>query len=352
MPIYNSRDLIPFVNKLEEDLIRYQEELETWSQSRGNIMNSIGNIPSLTNIATSALVKADEALSELGTATFGIIAGRGMRLKTLLDNLKEEMIEIAKNVDGNGSGKGYDPRINAEINNAVSEVDGIIEDGLKLDYRLRQITKQAAKGEELSLKDFIIPTIVEITEPTVKEFQLEPIEGAEFVEGEVTVLNENKEPVMHPVGEIVHGTISEEGVVNLNYLPLESVKLYFPVRMALKDVPEEVLYYLMDSFNRKGEQYLADILELKDNQQKILSDIQAMKGNNWTVDFSIMKNHQAIVEEAITPKGLHTEIIDGMAHLTFSHNDHPYLSHFEIERWDEKENKFIPYDEEQGVVHK
>lgn len=351
MPVYNSRDLIPFVNELERQLLEMQEELATWSQSKGQILSSIRHIPNNTNLATSALVKADEALTELLTATYQVVANRGQRLKTLIDNLKEEMLYIAENIDVKGE-SGYDERIYAEINNAVSEVDGIIEDGLKLDYRLRQITEQATKGGELSSKEFILPIVHELHEPITVEFQIDPIEGAEFLEGEVTVLDMNGEPVIHPSGQLIHGVITENGVVTLNALPTQPVKLYFPVRMALRNVPEEIALYIMDSFNQKSSHFMRDILELKETQQKLLTDIRAMKGENWTVDFSIMKNHRDLVEEAITPKGLHTEIIDGMAHLTFSYNDHPYLSHFEIEKWDEEQKKFVPYDGNQGIVQK
>lgn len=51
-----------------------------------------------------------------------------------------------------------------------------------------------------------------------------------------------------------------------------------------------------------------------------------------------MRNHQDVVKEGITPKGLQVQVQDGMANVTFSYADHPHLSHFILEKWDENKN--------------
>ncbi|MBR2245610.1 hypothetical protein [Oceanobacillus profundus] len=351
MPVYSTRELIPFVNGLEEMLINVEKELNTWSTSKGAIINSIPKITQNTNLSTTALIKADEALSEIGSATFEIIANRGVRLKTLIDELRSEMIEIAKNTEGVGSAY-TDPRIKAEIDNAVSSVDGIISDGLKLDYRLQKITKTAMEGKSIAEKDMIIPTSHKEEQMTSKETQAPYFDGVRFVEGEVTVLDEYKRPILHPVGEIIHGTIDESGKIALNYMPLQPVVLYYPIEVDFKDVPKDMVFFLMDTLVAKNSEYMQQILIFSEQQQNVLREIQAMKGKDWTVDFSIMKNHQDIIKESITPKGLQIEMVDGQANLTFSYNDHPNISHFEVERWSEEENKFVPYDGGQGVIQK
>ncbi|CDQ41790.1 hypothetical protein [Virgibacillus salexigens] len=349
MPVYSERELIPFVNELEARLMSANREIEDWSESKGSILNSISKVGSNTTRSTTALVKADEALAEIGTATFDIVASRGQRLKKLIDNLKEEMVEIAKDTEGRSSS---DPRINKEIDNAVSEVDGIIKDGLKLDYRLQKITDIALEGKDISDKDLIIPYVYELQEVTSREIQIPLLEGAAFVSGEVTVLDQNKNPILHPAGEIIHGTITKEGIVSLNYLPLEVIKLYFPVEMALKDVPHDIMFYMIDTLVQKNSQNMQDLLTFQKEQQDILSDIQAMQGQDWTVDFSIMQNHKEIIQEQITPKGLYIEIIDGKAHAFFSYNDHKNLSHFELEKWDEEQKKYVPFDGDRGIIPK
>ena len=95
MPVYNSRDLIPFVNNLEVRIDGMVESIESWDASKGKIMTSMRDIEGNKSRSSLAMAKADEALQEISSATYDATVGRGSRLKEIIDNLKDEMIEVA-----------------------------------------------------------------------------------------------------------------------------------------------------------------------------------------------------------------------------------------------------------------
>lgn len=344
MPIYNTRDIIPFVNELESKINKLNHHIQDWVENKHRIEQAVLKIGPTETRSLLALQRAEEALTEITTATYGIVANRGQRLAALIEELKENVSKIIlEGGSGSGSGNGIgNERINKEVNNAISKVNSIIEDGLKLDYRLREIEELAKSGGDLNYKDMIVPYTYEIKNAQNKEYQIKQNENIVFVEGLVTVLDENKEPIVVS-GELLEGTIDENGIVNLNFVPGKNVTLYFPVKMNFKDIPQDVLYTLLNTVLQKSSSYIRDLVEFKKEQEEILADISAMKGANWTAEYSIMRNHHDIIKESITPKGLNINIINDEAHLTFSYNDHEKLSHFEIEIWDEEKKKFVPF---------
>lgn len=352
MPIYSTRDLIPFVNELEAKINGMNVEVDEWRKEKGRILTSLDTINSNKVRSTTALVKADEALTELNTATFDIVAQRGQRLKTLIENLKQQMFEIAQTA-GDGKAVGYDERINAEIDNAVSSVEAEVEDGLKLDYRLRKIQEIAMEGKALSEKDLYLPYVYELDHDLDQTTIVLPtLEGIQFLQGDVTVLQMNGDIITDGEGNIISGTINEQGVVTLTAAPREKVKLYFPVQMEFKEIPKDFLLIFMQMVVQKNSEYMRQIAKFQNTLADIVKDIQAMKGENWTIDFSIMKNHQDIIKESITPKGLQVEVKNGMVHASFSYNDHPYLSHFVLEKWNEDTQQWEPFDGAHGIVYK
>ena len=358
MPVYSSRDLIPFVNQLEQKINEMNESFKDWNLNKYKILNAVGKVDSTYTTSMTALVRADEALAEISTACFKSTANRGKRLEDTLNKLKNEIYEIAAIIQAEGGGGGaltegvyYD-----ELNNAIASVDATIEDGMKLDYRLREIQEIATTGvnlfDQLSNKELYMPYKYSVTEAAIQSLVIPEQEGIIFVDGEVTVLNEEGDPFLDEDNRIIVGTIDASGQVQLSAAPPEPFHLYFPVQMKLKDIPDDFLYLFMQQMIHKNSRVMKAVLNFEHQINTILEDIEYMKGVNWTPDFSIMRNHQELVKEGITPKGLNVEVVDGMVHVSFSYNDHPYLSHFILEKWDEEQQRFVPYDGLNGIVNK
>lgn len=345
MPVYNSRDLIPFVNNLEVRIDGMVESIESWDASKGKIMTSMRDIEGNKSRSSLAMAKADEALQEISSATYDATVGRGSRLKEIIDNLKDEMIEVAENTPGKGG--SIDPRIQKEIDNAIASVDGLVEEGIKLDYRLNEIQNLAAQGGEIGGKEIIAPNSYKPENMLTDRFlTIPPQDYFTFIDAEVTVLDSDLNPVVHPSGKVVQGTIDKEGNVQLNILPTKKVQLYYPVETTMGGLPKDVLVMLMDMMVQKNSEQMRAILSFQKEQQELFSEIQSMKGEKWTADFSIMKNHRDIVKESITPKGIHTEVIDGKSYVSFSYNDNEHISHFELEKWDEETKSFVSATDE------
>lgn len=349
MPITDTRNIIPFVNNLEARIVSFENDLRSWNENKSEIISIVPRVSQNRSQAISAIVKAEEALAELNTATFGVVASKGQRLKKLLDDLKQSVYEIAQNA----TPSSFSDRYAQEIDHAVSEVDSMVQDGLKLDYRLRQIQEKAQVGVDQSNKEIVVPYKHEIASNLNSiSVQVPEQEGVQFIEGDVTVLNESGDKgILDANGNLITGRINSEGYIVLSAIPRQPVNLYFPVKMQQKNVPEDVLYFLLNTVVQKTSPLMEQLMRFEQTLTDIISDIANMKGINWTVDHSIMSNHQNIVKEAITPKGLDLEVRDGMIYVRFSYNDHPYLSHFVLERLDSN-NKWQPYDGEQGIINK
>lgn len=352
MPVYSSSELIPFVNELEGKINDMVDSVKQWDAEKYKLIPLSSKVETNTVTSTSALIRADEAMSEIGTATFRSTANRGKRLEDTLNNLRDEIYVIAESVSGNGGGGELTEGIfYKELNNAIASVDVTVEDGLKLDYRLRELTSLSEANAELSQKQLFMPYKYKVATP-LEEFTVPFEEGIVFVDGEVTILNENGNPLIDDSGKIITGTIDIQGDIQLSSMPKESFISYFPVQMHLSDIPEDFLYLFANQMIQKNSKIMESVLTFEDKINSIVQDIEYMKGVNWTPDYSIMSNHREIIKERITPKSLHTEITDGMAHVTFSYVDDPSISHFILEKWDEEEKTFKPYDNNSGIVFK
>lgn len=353
MPIYSTRDLIPFVNQLEQKIIELNSGVQEWNANKYKLISASGRVDNIYSTSMMALVRADEAMAELGTATFKSTANRGKRLEDTLNKLRAEMYEIAATVEGAGGGGDLtEGMFFDELNNAIASVDPTIENGLKLDYRLREITDMASTGIELAGKTLYMPYKHEVITPTTRSFTIFADEGVTFIEAEITVLSVDGIPFLDENYKIITGTVSETGQVILSSVPPESYIVYFPVKMEFKDIPQDFLYLFMQQVIQKNSRIMEIVLGFENQIENIVTDIEYMKGVQWTPDFSIMRNHQDLVKEAITPKGLNVEVKDGMAHVTFSYNEHPNLSHFILERWNEADKEYVPYDGINGIVNR
>ncbi|QHW35632.1 hypothetical protein GZH47_33805 (plasmid) [Paenibacillus rhizovicinus] len=351
MPIKDTRDIVPFVNGLESKLNEVEDGMESWLQNKATILAAIPQVSSIRVQATSAIVKAEDALAELNTATYGVVAAKGQRLRKLLDDLKKQVIQIAENATGGASVPDY---LSMEINNAISSVDSTLADGVKLDYRLRKIQELGQAGADFSNRDVVMPYRFEVSDRLVSDrLTIPKEENVEFVSGRVTVLDvTGNQGILNDSGKMIEGTIDADGNVLLSDAPMVSVRLYYPVRLSFKDVPEDFLMLLLETVISKSSPIMESLLKFEKLLMDIVTDITAMKGTDWTADFSIMRNQKEIVQEGITPKGLNISAVDGIVHATWSYNDHPHLSHFIAEKWDELSKSWLPFDGDQGLITK
>ncbi|MCU5224155.1 hypothetical protein [Bacillus tropicus] len=357
MPIHNSKDLIAFVNLLEEKIGEMNQSLSDWEREKYKILNLSSKFDTTSNNALTALIRADEALTEISTACFESTAGRGKRLEDTLRQLKDEIYKIASNTgnnagnSGGGGGELTKGVFFEELNNAVASVDVNIEEGLKLDYRLRQLQEMALANVERINKELFVPHKYNV-DIEAETFTVIQPNGVKFIDGDVSVLTSGGMPARDEYNRFVTGTITEKGVVSLSTLAHTDWVLYFPVKMQFKDIPEDFLYIFLQQMVQKNSKITQILFDLEDSVKSVQEDMQSMKGANWTADFSIMRNHQDVVKEGITPKGLQVQVKDGMANVTFSYADHPYLSHFVVEKWDESKKAYVPFDGKQGIVSK
>jgi len=348
MPITDTRNILTFVNQLEAKIIQLQSDISGWNQNKSQLLSAVSQVERNRVQATSAIVKAEDALAELNTATYGVVAAKGQRLKKLLDDLKDQVVEIAERA----AGAGIPEYLSDEINNAISSVDSVVSDGLKLDYRLRKIQEIGQAGLDFSNKQVIMPYKHVIEERlTTDQLTIPPEEGILFVSGEVTVLDETgSRGILNGSNSLITGQIDETGKITLSDAPMQPVRLYFPVQMKFNDIPDDFLFLLVETIVSKASPIMESLMRIEKTMSDILNDIVAMKGSEWTADFSIMRNHKELVKEGITPKGLGVQVIDGIVHVTFSYNDHPQLSHFILEKWDEETGDWRPYDGAEGIV--
>ncbi len=352
MPISNTKDVIPFVNGLEQRIESLNSEIAEWGNYKEQILAALPQIERNKTSSLTAILKADEALSEINTATQGIVAAKGQRLKKLLEDFKKQVIEIAESAVGQGGSS--EPYIKLEIETAIASVDSIVEDGLKLDYRLQGIEDIGREGFNFAHKEIIMPFSFK-TDMVLNhyEYTLPAQDNIEFVKGEVTVLNSaGTEVLLASNGEAITAVLYESGLIVLSESPNVAVTFVYPGRLQFGDVPEDFLLYTMQTAFSKNSGSSQSLQKIEKVITEIADDIRNMKGVNWTVDHSIMRNHKEIVKETITPKGLNVEVKDGIVNATFSYNDHPELKHFVLERLDPETNEFVPYDGEEGVIAK
>lgn len=356
MPIYSSKDLIQFVNNLEQQVLAAEKSVASWDKNKNTITSAVGRIDGINANTIQALVKADEALSEIGGATFTSTAIRGKRLDDVIKKMKADLLRIIAEGTGGGAGGGGGALTEGvffdELNNAIADVDSTIQDGLKLDYRIREIYDMSLSGSKLSERDIYLPHKLEVPAMTSVTTQGEVIEGQRFVQGVVTVLDQNQMPVLDLNGELIVGFIDETGFITLTEVPHESVILYYPVEIDMKDIPKDFVYLFFNMLLDKTSPIMKTIVTIDETLNQIQEDLTYMKGVRWTPDFSIMRNHEEIVKEIVTPKGVHVRVENGQSVMSFSYTDNDAISHFVAEYFDEVENKWIPVNDDDGVISK
>ena len=358
MPIssVSSSVLLPFVNNLEKQTQELAVLIEDWSKNRTKVLTLPNEMVSVNYRITTALAQASNAMSEIGNATVGVNATTPNKLRTLIDGLRKEMVTIAENTEGLGGSGGsgaYDERINAEIDNALASVDETIPEGLKLDYRLRQLQEMAmGGGGGGSLKDIVFPYCTDTIVPVYESAYALPItEEIIYLDGDVTVLDEALRPI-YVQGVMISGRIDTHGVIQFNQPPRERVNLYYPVEMQFADTPKDFLMVFLDLVLTKNSALYKSIAAINEEMGDISEVLRSMQGKDWTSEFSIMRNHQELIREAITPRGLNISVDAEKVHMTFSYSDHEHLSHFIGEVYNEDTGEWEPYNGTDGIISK
>lgn len=357
MGVTNTRDLVPFVNELEKLLLETIEEVNTWKKEKGKILAYGVQIDQNKFRANSAFAKVEEALGEILNATGNITALKGQRLKKLIDNLKGEVIRIAEesmSSSGGGGGGAYDERIMDEVNAAVAEVSTFVPDGLKLDWRIQEIKNLAEKGGTLGDKVMVVPMRHKFKHLGANEVLLTEQDGLIYVKGEVALLTKDGDTVHTTTGTTAIGKIEplrdgREARILLPEIVMGDYVAIHPAELKLKDWPEEAIMSVLDATLSRTSPTFVKLDGISLSLEKIQKEIELMKGENWTVDVSLMRNHRDIIRESITPKGLRVDVVDGKAIASFSYNADPALSHFIVETMDES-GEFKPFDGEDGIL--
>lgn len=356
MPITNSKDIINFVNGLELNINSLQKDIKTWNDSKEELTDSMAELGNTSTMARQTMIRADNALSEINTAVIASTALSGRRLDDTLKKLKSDIFLAIENGDiigiGGGGGEVTSGEVYEEINNAIAGVDPMVMPGLRLDYRLQEIFNLANAGAAALEKDIYIPRKFVPGDIESLTVQGEVLSTEKFVAGEVTILDENSLPIIGSRNELITGQIDEAGLITLSEIPIVRTVMYYPIEIEFKDVEKEFLYILMEMMFKKNQPMMQQVMMISSNMNGILEDITAMKGANWTVDFSIMANHMDIMKEAITPKGVYLAVEDGKTNLSFSYQDSPLISHFVVEKLDPETGEWMPANENGGIINK
>ena len=357
MPVTNTRDVIPFVNELEKDIGRLTEQIGTWLVESQKVKGYGTEIADIRFRTTGAFSRAEEALSEIGNATTGVVALKGQRLKKLIEDLKREVRVIAEEAAASGGGGGafFDERITKEINNAVAGVSSLVPEGLKLDARIQQIAELATNGGELGNKQLVVPVARTLTYLGGDEFALAEEEDLVYVDGEVAFALPDGGTALTRDGKAAVGTVvavdgGRTGRLTMPDVALGEYRIFVPAEIAMHAWPREAIEAVLGASISRTSGTFKKIAEYGATLDGILDTIARMKGQGWTADVTLMQNRRDIVRESITPKGLQVEILpDGKAAVSFSYTDHPGLSHFVLEKMDADE-KWVPYDGDQGII--
>lgn len=357
MPVTSSKDLIGFVNELEVQLNAVKKIALSWEANEKAVLGIVPQVKAVGMTANQAVIRADNALSEISLAVMASTKPIGQRLADTLDKLKRDIFLAIENGDIIGVG-GSGGEVNAgliydEINAAIADVDPTIEDGLKLSYKLKALESMASSTNKLSGKRVMMPHRYIIGQVSSVDIVAEGSIHETFIKGDVTVLNDDLSPVLDENKNIITGTIDKNGDIKLSAIPKEPVRLYYPTVINFENVDEDFLYKGLETTMQKNFKMVSNIITMGTNLNKILEDIEAMKGNEWTIDFSIMSNHIDIIKEMTAPRSLQVQFTEeGQAMLSMAYLDHPYVSHYVVEKFDEDSQSWEPVNENGGIINK
>lgn len=357
MPITNTRDVIPFVNGLEETMEKLQKDIGSWLSERQKIAGYGTDIANINFRSTGAFSRAEEALSEIGNATSGVLALKGQRLQKLIEGLKQEVRVIAEEAAANGGGGGafFDERITKEINNAVASVSALVPEGLKLDARIQEVADLATNGGQLGNKEIVIPVKRAILHLGDDEVTLDADPDIKYLDGEVGITTIDAGTVLTKAGKAAVAQVKaiengRKAVVTLPDIDLGQYHLFVPAEVAMHAWPREALEAVMGATISRTSGTFRKVAEFEAELAALVETVQSMQGVKWTADVTLMKNRQDIIKESITPKGLQIEAgPDGKVNVSFSYADHENLSHFVLEKMGPDES-WVPYDGDQGIV--
>lgn len=356
MPITNSKDIIGFANGLELQIQDLQAAIRSWTNSKDELIDSMSELGNTSTMARQTMIRADNALAEINTAVIASTALQGRRLDDTIKKIKSDIFLAIENGDvigvGGGGGEVTSGEIYQEINNAIANVDPMILPGLRLDYRLQEIYNLANAGAIAMEKLIYVPRKFIPGEITGLTVQGEVLSTEKFVAGEVTILDENSLPIIGSTNQLITGTIDETGLITLTETPIVKTIMFYPVEIEFKDVGEDFLFVLLEMMLKKNHPMMQQVMMISTNMNNIIEDIEAMKGANWTVDFSIMRNHLDIMKESITPKGVYLSVEDGKTNVSFSYQDSPLISHFVVEKLDATTGEWMPANENGGIINK
>ena len=357
MPVISSKDLIGFVNELEVQLNAVKAIALSWQKNESQMLKLPPQINAVNVTAKQAMLRADSALSEVSSAVMASTKPVGQRLADTLDKLKRDIFLAIENGEIIGVG-GSGGEVNAgliydEINAAIADVDPTIEDGLKLSHKLDMLQSIAESTNKLSGKRVIMPHKYIVGLVNSVTMQGESSIHETFIKGDVIVLNDDLSPVLDDNQNLITGTIDKDGVIHLSAIPKEPVNLYYPTVINLEDADEDFLYKGLETTLQKNYKMVTNIITMGTNITNIIEDIKAMKGANWTIDFSIMSNHIDIIKEMTAPRSLHVQFSEeGQALLSMAYLDHDYVSHYVAEKFDEESQTWEPVNENGGIINK
>lgn len=343
-------DAIFKINEMILSLDKSTADIKEINRYRANVIEK--NIVKTVNDHSGKFLSLNQLYQEFMTVVYGVQAQNGKRLKKVLDDLKNQIISIIETMPSGGGLDVSEQYKLDEIKFAIANVNPEIPDGLKLDYRLRNMHEQIQQASLLQSKSFIIPLKMEKDRLVDVSLQLPSSVEYTFISGIVTVVNHRLETIVLPNDQLLTGTVNDAGLIVFSGLTNEAVYLYVPVMMAFKDLPDNLFDLLNDLALQKSDPLFKDLIELEASLRHVADDLAAMKGVNWTIDHSIMDNFRRTILESISPKGLHVQVQDGVAQIMFSYQDHSNLSHFVLERWDEESQSWEPYDGNEGIVLK
>lgn len=276
-------------------------------------------------------------------------ASVGKRLRYVLDQLKAELI-VMINEMANTKRPVDLGTLGNEIQAAIALVDANVPDGIKLDYRFQDMEKQIGILQQKENQTLWIPYGMSIDAPTSLTIQAEKPDHAVFVSGDVTVVNENKKAAKDENLLKITGSITASGIVTLTGMPTESIKIWYPIEIKRSHFQDKDLWNILEIM-QLSQASSGTSEEIESFMSYTRAQLIAMKGIDWNSEKNLSEAFELIKKTALAPKSLQIQTLgNNQMAIQFSYEDHPLLSHFILERWDDQTNTWVAYDGNEGIV--